>query len=93
MISTAFEIVITNWRCLGVWYWHRRRAVLRVTLHHDRVERQRQILEMRAVVWPGIDANDIVFPHVRVLLESSAVPVVTSVHDRTQNYAIAGGRE
>jgi hypothetical protein len=48
---------------------------------------------MRAVVWPGIDANDIVFPHVRVLLESSAVPVVTSVHDWTQHDAIAGGRE
>src|SRR5215813_2905404 len=38
-------------------YRHRRRAVLRVTLHHDRVERQRQILEMRPVVRPRVNAN------------------------------------
>src|SRR5262249_46449362 len=40
-------------------YRHRRRAVLRVPLHHDRVERQRQFLEMRAVVRPRVNANDI----------------------------------
>src|SRR6185503_14326171 len=81
VISTAPEIVMTNLalpgrvvfalRSEGVlakqqpFYRHRRRAVLRVTLRHDRVERQRQILEMRAVVRPGIDANDIAFPHAR----------------------------
>src|SRR4249920_1985599 len=58
-------------------YRHRGRAVLRVPLHQDRVERQRQILEMRAVVRPGIDANHITFPHAsspRILTDAARIP-------------------
>src|SRR5262245_65725450 len=77
VLASRSELVLAKQQ---PFYRHRRRAVLRVPLHQDRLERQRQILETRAVVRPGIDANDIHCPHAsspRILIDAARIPEST----------------